>query len=476
MNLYPKLGEKMKTNDNKELKAGISYIISNIFSRGVTFLIVPIVTRILTTDEYGQYSLYITAAGFLSILIGLSLHSSIAVKYNDDKENFDSFLSSILFFSLLVFFAVCGIVVAFNSQIFDLTGFPLGVQLILCLYAFFTYVIIFNNNKYVVKNEYKTSTFISIGNSILTVVAALIFIFFIPIKKNIGLIYGISIIPIILGFVIMINLFFKGKYFVNIKTWKYALLIALPVVPHLLSHQLLSQFDRFIINKYDGANLGYYSLAITVGGLIQLVISGINTAWVPFFFKKLKDNNQKEINIKSKWLIALVLMGAVGLIFIMPEVIKLIAPPNYNQIIYVVPFLVLSFFIQFMYTFFVDIQFYLKKTYLIPVATFIAAIISIVLNYLLVPIHGYLVSGIVSLLSYTTLFCIHYFIVSKIYKVKIFKLIQFLLMLILGFAAVGIFYSIYEEIIIRYISITIMVVLYFVWMYNQIKKYKNEEK
>ena len=51
---------------NIEIKSGIGYIISNVLSRGILFLITPIVTRVLTVNEYGEYSfLYHTIKFFI---------------------------------------------------------------------------------------------------------------------------------------------------------------------------------------------------------------------------------------------------------------------------------------------------------------------------------------------------------------------------------------------------------------------------
>src|SRR5690606_5987972 len=110
-------------------------------------------------------------------------------------------------------------------------------------------------------------------------------IYFTNVDNGMSVIYGVALPVIIVGLIIVMYYLVKGKFFISKSDWKYALIISIPIIPHLISHQLLAQFDRFIVNVYDFDNLGFYSLALTMGSLIQIVINGINNAWTPWYLE-----------------------------------------------------------------------------------------------------------------------------------------------------------------------------------------------
>ena len=84
-----------------------------------------------------------------------------------------------------------------------------------------------------------------------------------------------------------------------------------------------------------------------------------------------------------------------------------------------IPIVVLSYTFVFLYTLYGNFTFYDKKTYLLPVFTGIAALFNIVSNYALIPVYGYKVAAVTTLLSYMLLFVLHYFNTTRLLKRRI---------------------------------------------------------
>ena len=76
--------ENMGTNDktrekkagNRVLKAGIGYTIGNYLLKGLSFFTIPIFTRLLTTQDYGKYNVFLSYENIIFVLIGFAIHSS----------------------------------------------------------------------------------------------------------------------------------------------------------------------------------------------------------------------------------------------------------------------------------------------------------------------------------------------------------------------------------------------------------------
>ena len=68
--------ENMGTNDktrekkasNRVLKAGIGYTIGNYLLKGLSFFTIPIFTRLLTTQDYGKYNVFLSYENIIFVL------------------------------------------------------------------------------------------------------------------------------------------------------------------------------------------------------------------------------------------------------------------------------------------------------------------------------------------------------------------------------------------------------------------------
>jgi O-antigen/teichoic acid export membrane protein len=146
--------------------------------------------------------------------------------------------------------------------------------------------------------------------------------------------------------------------------------------------------------------------------------------------------------------------------------VKIFAPKEYYEAIWIIPPVTMSVFFNFAYTFFATFEFYYEKKSYISLATLIGAVLNVLLNYIFIGIFGYYAAG------YTTLFCyilyavFHYIFMRKIckeyldnrqpYSMKV--LLQITLLFIgIGF---GIMMT-YNNSTIRYGLIAVMVMLLF---------------
>lgn len=81
----------MVDSGNKAAKAGLAYTVGNVLLKGVTFLTLPIFSRILTTEEFGFYNLYVSHETILTIFVGLCLYGSLRTAKYDYQKEFNSY-------------------------------------------------------------------------------------------------------------------------------------------------------------------------------------------------------------------------------------------------------------------------------------------------------------------------------------------------------------------------------------------------
>lgn len=444
------LVKNIRSKIGVEIKAGLGYTLGNFFLKGVAFLTVPIFTRLLTPSDFGVISLYTTWVGVFTVLVGLSLDSSVIRAYQDFKEDYNQYLSSVLFLSILSLMSIIFLGTIFRSTISTIISFPYYITMLIIFQSYFVFIIGFNNMRYIAQYLYKKSLLISIANTVIGVIISIILVLSFSESKYLGKIIG-TFIPIsLIGITVFIIVLAKGRKFINIKYWKYALALSIPMIPHVLAHLILGQSDRVLINRYIGNDaVGIYSFAYNIGMISQILLGSLNSAWVPWFYRKMDEKDSETIIKVTQKYIALFSFFVIYLIYISPELIKIMGPENYWEASKIVPIVILACFFQFLYTLLVNIQFYIKKNYFIPIGTVVAAILNIGLNIYFIPLYGYMAAAYTTLASYIVLFLMHYLITNHIFKSNVYKIDLFLRATIIITLFTVLFYLIQDVLFLR---------------------------
>lgn len=81
-------------NTPVQVRASLWFLICSFLQRGISMLTTPIFTRLLSTSEYGQYSIFNSWLGIITIFVSLSLAGGVytqgLVKFEEDKSTFSS--------------------------------------------------------------------------------------------------------------------------------------------------------------------------------------------------------------------------------------------------------------------------------------------------------------------------------------------------------------------------------------------------
>lgn len=444
--------ERWRFSINKKFtKAGLLYLLGNIFNKGIAFLTVPIYIRIMSTDEYGIVNTYTAAVGIISILIGMSLHMSIRTAFIDFLEEIDEFMQSIF---MLVIITMLGfsLVSLVTMNLFSFNSSSI-IIIFLCILQGFSTAIIEDYSMYLMmKYNYKTRTLVLImPNFVSTLLSVLSIVLLCKVNRYMGKIIPTSLITTIIAVGIIAMFFQKKRLKTCRKYWKYALGISLPIIFHALSLNILSQSDRIMITFLKGSDeTGIYSLIYNFSMIANIFIISVEGVWVPWFTKNISLNNIKKINEKAVNYIEIVSLAVVCIILVSPEVLKFVALKKYWIGIPVIPLVVSTSYIIFMYTMYVNVEHFYKETKHIALNTIIAAITNLILNFIFIPRYGMYAAAVTTLVSYIISLVLHYKFAKNINR-EVFPFKLFLGSLFLLGISIIVFYMFIECFIIRYI-------------------------
>lgn len=421
---------------NISLQAKLAFwlMISGIIIKGISLITVPIFSRILSTDEYGMVSTYLSWRAVFLIVTSFNLTAGVynkgLSKYKDNRQGYC--LTMQLTTSVLTLVFLC--IYLFSSRYINkLTDMSTAVTLLLFVDLFFSTSQSFwaVNQQY--SYEYKKVVAATLTYAFLDPIISLIIIGISPVDKAYSRIIGILIARVAVGgFFYILNLI-KGYKKIRIEYVSFALIFNLPLIPHYFSEYILNQSDRIMIQKLTNyTNVALYSVAYSAGMVLMFVSSSLNQALTPWLYQSLDSKSFEEIR-KKLLPTGFLLFLPVGIfIALAPEMIYLLAGAQYAEARYVVPPVTGSIIFLFFYTNFANIEFYYDYNKFTMYISLIGAVINIVTNYIFIRLFGYLAAGYTTFFSYFVYFIGHFVFMSHIVEKKegtrIFELKEMLLL------------------------------------------------
>lgn len=409
------------TRNQAASRAGLWYTVGNILLKGCVFFTLPIFTRILSTGDFGIYNSYIAYENLIQAVLGLGLYGTIKNAKLDFEKEFEKYISAVFSMSIVFFGVSIVIINVLYSNVFYRIGFSRFVLNCLMFQSFGGYFIHFYGTKLNAEFRYKPYLLISVFNTIGSIFLSILLILYVfPNERYLGRIFGSALLPIIISIFVGGEILLRGKKIYDKKMWRYAVSIGLPLVPHVVSQSILSQFDRIMIKDIVGASeSGIYSSIYTICTIMYVICLSLDNAWTPWLFYQVHDGKEKEVFDASRKYCELFAILTLGFMCVMPELSKVFLAPDYWSGISLIYPIAISNFCIFMYLMPVSIEYYHKKTSFISIGTFCAAFINLMLNYIAIHLWGYEAAAYTTWISYFLLFVSHSIIAKRFGLLKV---------------------------------------------------------
>lgn len=456
--------------NSKLVKSSVWYTISNILVKGLSFISIPIFTRLMTKEEFGLFNNFNSWLSIFMIIGTLSLSSSLLSARFDFKDKFDSYILSIITLGSMISLALY-IIIRLNINYFEnILSIDRSYINFMFMYIIVSQPIDIFQSVQRFKYKYKVSVLVSVLASLVTIALSLYLVILFEDKFS-GRVFG-NYIPVIgINLSLYVMYLIKGKK-IEVRFWKYALKICIPYVPHLLSLTILSASDRIMITNLAGASdTALYSIAYSIASIVTLFWSSINTAFSPWLGEKIHKNNIKSVYDISTAYVMIVAIFVIGIMFVAPEILMFMGGENYISAVYVIPPVMLGCLFQYIYTMYVNIEQFAKKTVGMAFASILAAIINILLNWIFIPKFGFIAAAYTTLISYGFLLLFHYIIVKRIGLSMYYNTRNIILIVFWGLIMTVIVNILYSHHLIRYgISVAYFIGI-FVLLQNKYQKY-----
>ncbi|MBR0412404.1 MAG: oligosaccharide flippase family protein [Eubacterium sp.] len=399
-------------NDSKALKSGIWYAAAVMLQRGIWIITIPLFSRLLTKAEFGAYNNYTAWLAILTIIVTLNLDSTFISAVHDFKDKIDEYVLSMLCLGAVSTAVFSIIINVFHGAFENLFSLKLLYINVILVYLLFLPALTMFQTRDRFLFRYKTSSVVTGATALVTELLALGLVYFSDSNRLTLRIVGSAVPTVVIGAVLFVYFIKTGKR-VKISYWKYALPIALPYIPHLISMMILNSTDKIMITKICGeADNAMYSMAYTCGMVITMLVMTMNNAFSPWLADKLNNDDREAVKSVSDKYFGFFAFCTVGVMLVSPEILMVLGGEKYYAARFIIPPVIMGCVFQFAYTMLVNIEQFKKKTVGMSIASVLAAVLNIVLNALLIPEYGYEIAAYTTLISYAVLYLIHYILVK----------------------------------------------------------------
>jgi len=416
------------------------YGLSSILGRLLNYLLVPLYTRLFAPEVYGIVTELYAYVTFLLILLTYGMETGF-FRFVQDKSIFDKVYSSVLTSLFVTSSAFIVLLLIFLKPVAGWMQYGANPEYILWIGIIVALdaVISIPFAKLRLQNKawkFATIKLINIGitiglNLFFLVLCPKLYvsnpdssllIVFSP-EIGVGYVFISNLIANLLTLLMLIPEIFNIKFSFDKVLLKKILIYAMPLLIAGFAGMINETLDRIILKYLTPEHLnpmeqlGIYGANYKLAILMTLFIQMFRYAAEPFFFNNKNESNAKELYAKAtKYFIICGLLIFLGVMFYI-DFIKYFIDKDYHEGLKVVPVLLLAnLFLGIFFNFSIWYKLNDMTKYGAYLAIF-GAMITIVLNVILVPIFGYVGSAWATLICYFAMMVLSFYWGQKFYKV-----------------------------------------------------------
>lgn len=432
MNLYKSL-----------FKQTAIYGLATVLPRMFSFILVPLYTdpKVLNVEEYGEVSIIFSWLVFFNVVLSYGMETSFFRFFSksNDTEKVVSTSTISLFWSSITFL---GIALLFRNYFAAITKIDVEYIIYTIWILVFDALVIIPFSKIRAEKRPIYYAIIKVGSVAVNLFLNLFFLLWLPKLAvqfpdsfistiffkdfQIGYIFVANIIASFLTLAVLSPNYFKMNWSFDKELWKKMMQYSLPVMIAGIAFAINETFDRILLDNFLNlpdnevkAQIGAYSACYKLALFMTLFATAFRLGIEPFFFSHASNENASKTYAEiTKFF---VIFGSIILlvVIVFADVLKIIIirDSSFWEAMKVVPLIILANFFLGIYN---NLSVWYKltdKTRIGMYISIIGAIITLVLNLLLIPMWSYMGSAIATISAYGTMMLISYYLGNKYYPI-----------------------------------------------------------
>lgn len=274
-------------------KAGI-FLFANIVSAAIPFLLLPILTRVLTPADYGVVAMFSIMVSIFGALTGLSVHGAIGVRYFElDRNSLARYVADCVTILCVSTLAVLLLVAVIGDRLVSITNVPYRWLLVAVVVSGLQFMVNIKLTLWQVSQNAKSYGVFQVSQGLLNSSCSLLLIFIFYMAWE-GRVWGQVVATTVFGVLALFALFRNKELDFHHDGQTYyrdALNFGVPLIPHVIGGLAIVVADRFIVGSFlDLESVGIYTLALQFGMAMGLIADAFSKVYSPWLYRKLKES------------------------------------------------------------------------------------------------------------------------------------------------------------------------------------------
>jgi O-antigen/teichoic acid export membrane protein len=404
------------------LKDSVIFAVPSFLSRGLSLILIPLYTRVLSPADFGSFDLFMVFASVINLTIAFEISQGLARYFTSEekKSSKRGYASSALWFtvicySLFLLFAfiysdsLSSVIFGKNNMIHP---FRVGI-----LYIYFNGIFLIAHNQFRWELRSISYSLVSIVLAVVTFFSSIYFVYFLKLK-----VAGV-LLSMLLGTIVALILslwWLRDTFrFLFIRSYLLRMLsFSIPLILSGLAVWMSLSIDRIMINYFLGtSSVGIYGIGCRFASISTLVLVGFQNSLTPLVYSNyLKKETPKEIARIFRVFMIISLNIFLAMVIISSDLLKLLTTSTYYGASLLVTFLIPAVFFGNMYIFAPGIAI-AKKTRLVAYINIAGSVVNIILNYFLIQLYGVLGAAVSTLMSSVLVFTLYVILGNRFYRI-----------------------------------------------------------
>jgi O-antigen/teichoic acid export membrane protein len=392
------------------LKDSAYYGLATVLSRGISFLLVPLYTHVLSPTAFGSLDLLLVFANLITLTVALEVSQGVQRFFPDtaDLPMRRRLFSTGLWFSVAAYggFAVLAWLASpwLAPLVMGQPGLELTYRIgLLYILANGLYVFLLNQLRCELRS--RASSLVSFSASLVTTLASVL-LTLVAQQGLPGLVAAMAIGSIVgLAFAIgLLRQHLCGP--MDVAVLKRLLRFSLPLVPSGLAVFVNTYVDRLLINRLlSTAEVGVYGFAIRIATLATVLMVAFQGSLTPLLYARFREpDTPAQLARLFRGFVVCALIALVLLAAASRWLVQWLAPPAFTQAQLVIPILALALLLAQLYIFAPGPALQ-ARTHVFWVVNGSVSVLNVLLNLLLIPRLGLAGAALATALAAFAGFC-----------------------------------------------------------------------
>lgn len=369
------------------------YALANVLNGAIPFLLLPILTRVFTPEEYGLVTLISAVIAIMGAFTGLSVHGAVNVKYFDKEIDHPKFVGASL---MVLAGSTCAVLVFLlfaGGKLSEWIHLPKQWLIIAAIASAAQFVINIRLTMWQVQEKATRYGFFQVTQTFFNLTLSLALVFWILLGWE-GRTWGIVIAMIVFGSLAIVSLHReKLVHWRGDKQYaKAAMRFGVPLIPHVVGALAISVVDRPLIASILGAgSLGNYAVGMQLAMIVGMLSHAALNAYLPYLYHNLSKDDyliNKSLVCKTYVMFGVILLMTFLYSFVLPFIFQLFVGERFSGSLYIAKIAIVGYAFEGMYYMIAGLFFHKSKTALLSSITITCGVIGICLTYILVKNYG----------------------------------------------------------------------------------------